>query len=198
MFFDQAVYAGNEVQRIVNNILDATQADSDIASPWVRVFELDRVVLDVLHHIDTSNYTLHVEMCEGLLVWGDSQQVGQVIRNLLSNCFKYAPKESPITVKVWRDGEEAVVCVKDEGLGIPTTSLPMIFQKFSRLERDIEGSARGLGLGLYICRRLIENMGGRIWVESTGVAGEGSSFSFTLLLAPATSKRHDDRTLETL
>jgi signal transduction histidine kinase len=183
IFLDQAVYAGNELGRIVENVLDAAQADSDISSPWIRVFELDRVVLDELHRIDTFGHALHVDICEGLLVEGDSEQVGQVMRNLLSNGLKYVPKESPITVRAWRDGALAYVCVKDEGPGIPAFQIPLIFQKFSRLERDIAGPVRGIGLGLYICRRLIENMGGRIWVESTGVAGEGSSFYFTLPVA---------------
>ena len=184
-FLDQAVFAGNELQRIVDNVLDAVRADSDVSAPLIRVFELDRVVFDVLHHIDTSDHALHADIPEDIFVQGDPQQVGQVIRNLLSNCCKYVPKESQITVRIWRDDAFAYVCVKDRGPGIQTDHIPLVFQKFSRLERDRAGSVQGIGLGLYICRRLIENMGGRIWVESTGVAGEGSSFYFTLSIADA-------------
>jgi signal transduction histidine kinase len=194
MFLNEAVYAGDELQRIVDNVLDATQADSDVRSPWIRVFELDRVVLDVLDHMDALDHALHLDICQGLLVQGDSQQVEQVMRNLLSNCFKYTPKECPIMIRIWPHNAEAVVCVQDKGPGIPTDEIPKIFQKFSRLERDIAGPVRGIGLGLYICRKLIENMGGRIWVESTGVAGEGCCFFFALPTAgDAFSKRDGSR-----
>ena len=189
MFLNEAVYAGNELQRIVDNVLDATQADSAIRSPWIRVFALDHVVLDMLEHIDAANHSLHLDISQDLLVQGDSQQVEQVMRNLLSNCFQYTPPESPITIRIWQDNAEAVVCVQDKGPGIPADEIPKIFQKFSRLARDIAGPVRGIGLGLYICRKLIENMGGRIWVESTGIAGEGSSFFFTLPIADASSDR---------
>jgi len=184
-FLNQAVYAGNELGRIVENVLDAMQADSRRSSPCTRVFELGDVLLDELHR--TENHSLHLDIPQDILVRGDSQQVGQVMRNLLSNCLKYAPRESPITVRVWQDDAFAYVCVKDKGPGIPADQIPLIFQKFSRLERDIAGSVRGIGLGLYICRRLIENMGGQIWVESTGIIGEGSSFSFTLPIATSSS-----------
>ncbi|HEY4035096.1 MAG TPA: HAMP domain-containing sensor histidine kinase [Ktedonobacteraceae bacterium] len=180
MFLDHAIYAGNELQRIADNILDAMRADSDVSSPWIKEFELDRVISDVLRHIDTFDHFLHIDITNDIVVRGDSQQVGQVIRNLLSNCFKYSPKGSPVTVRVWRDDAYAYVCVKDKGPGISTHHIPLIFQKFSRLEHDIAGPVRGIGLGLYICRRLIENMEGRIWVESTGIPGKGSSFYFTL------------------
>jgi signal transduction histidine kinase len=104
----------------------------------------------------------------------------QIVRNLLSNAFKYAPKDSPVTVCIWQDGAFALICVQDKGPGIPINQLPFLFQKFSRLECDIAGPIRGIGLGLYICRRLVENMGGHIWVESTGIDGEGCQFYFTI------------------
>jgi signal transduction histidine kinase len=191
MFLSEAVYAANELQRIAENVLDATQADSGVGAPCIRTFELDQVVLDVLDHVNDLDHSLRLEVSPDLLVCGDSQQVEQVMRNLLSNCFKYTPRESAIIIKTWRDDAFAYVSVKDNGPGIRADEIPKIFQKFSRLERDIAGSVRGIGLGLYICRKLIENMGGRIWVESTGVAGEGSSFSFALPIAVASSKKDD-------
>jgi signal transduction histidine kinase len=72
------------------------------------------------------------------------------------------------------------VSVQDAGQGIPLRDVPKLFQRFVRLERDIAGPVRGTGVGLYLCRVLVEAMGGRIWVESAGVAGEGSTFIFTL------------------
>lgn len=75
------------------------------------------------------------------------------------------------------------IAVRDWGLGVPTTEAGLLFQRFVRLDRDVAGTVRGTGLGLYLCRTLIEAMGGKIWVQSSGIAGEGSTFTFTLPLA---------------
>lgn len=81
-----------------------------------------------------------------------------------------------------RAASYARISVRDYGLGVPPRDVSKLFNRFVRLERDIAGSVRGTGLGLYMCRVLVEAMGGRIWVESSGVPGEGSTFSFTLPL----------------
>ena len=180
MFLDQAIYACDELQRIADNILDAMRCDSDVSPPWIREFDLGHVVTDVLRHLDAVDHPIHTDISDGIIVHGDSQQVGQVVRNLLSNCFKFSPRGAPVVVQIWQDDASAYVCVQDKGLGIALEHIPLIFQKFSRLECDVAGPVRGIGLGLYICRRFIENMGGRIWVESKGIKGEGSTFYFML------------------
>jgi signal transduction histidine kinase len=81
------------------------------------------------------------------------------------------------------------VSIRDHGLGVPSRDAHKLFNRFTRLERDIASTVRGTGVGLYLCRVLVEAMGGRIWVESTGVPGEGSTFTFTLPLSPATEGR---------
>ena len=76
--------------------------------------------------------------------------------------------------------EQVTVCVRDHGSGIPLAEQERLFERFVRLERDMNSPARGAGLGLYISKQLVEAMGGRIWVESTGIPDEGSTFIFTL------------------
>ena len=181
-FLHQAIYGCCELQRITDNILDAMQADSDVSSPWVRTFSLESVVCDIVRSFDMWDHSLFLDIFDEVEVLGDSQQVGQVMRNLLSNSLKYSPRNSSITVRVWKDDTYGYTCIKDTGPGIKADEIPFLFQKFSRLERDIAGPVRGIGLGLYICKKFIENMGGRIWVESTGIPGEGSSFCFCLPL----------------
>src|SRR5258707_14988990 len=83
----------------------------------------------------------------------------------------------------------AVADFKGALLVIPPAEIPMLFGKFVRLKRDVVGPVRGTGLGLYICKQLVEAMGGRIWVESSGIAGEGSRFYFTLPAALDISRR---------
>lgn len=110
-------------------------------------------------------------------VSGDEAQLGQVFQNLVGNAIKYArPGVKPIIeVRAENAGEEWVIRVSDNGIGIENDYLQSIFAPFKRLHgREISGT----GIGLAICRRVIEAHGGRIWVES--VAGQGSDFCFSL------------------
>src|SRR5438552_7153277 len=110
----------------------------------------------------------------------DANRFSQVIINLLSNARKYSPKGSPITVTLQQVGYEAIVSVRDAGIGIPVEMQASIFEPFFRVP-DVEvqtGSHTGLGLGLYISRKIVERHGGHIDVQS--VPGQGSTFSIVL------------------
>jgi len=181
---------------LVNHVLDATQASSEVKPPQIEAYSVVQVVREVLEHLDPRDkrdYHLHLDIPEHLTVRADQQYMRQVLRNLLSNAFKYCPKQTAVVIgaalsESTAQGTDppAQVCisVKDTGPGIPPTELPLLFDKFVRLKRDLTGTTRGSGLGLYISKQLVEAMNGRIWVESTGRAGEGSCFYFTL---PTTS-----------
>jgi signal transduction histidine kinase len=106
----------------------------------------------------------------------DAERIWQVLTNLIANALKYSPKERPIAVSLRREGDEAMICVRDEGDGIAPEEIERIFERFYRAQdtRIWTGSAVGLGLGLYISRELVERHGGRIWAES--IVGRGSSF----------------------
>jgi len=119
---------------------------------------------------------------EALEVDVDGNRISQVIINLLSNARKYSPKGSPITVTLEQVGYDAIFSVCDMGVGIPTEMQSRIFEPFYRVP-GIEvqtGSSIGLGLGLYISRKIVERHGGRIDVQSS--PGEGSIFSVALPL----------------
>src|SRR6266436_8878650 len=112
----------------------------------------------------------------------DVDRISQVIINLLSNARKYSPKGAPITITLQQVGYEAIISVRDIGIGIPGEMLPHIFEPFYRVP-GIEvqtGSAVGLGLGLYISRKIVERHGGHIDVQSS--PGEGSTFCIVLPL----------------
>jgi histidine kinase len=116
---------------------------------------------------------------DSLRIWADPDRVEQVLVNLLTNAAKYSPPESTITVRsqLWQDPLRVVVHVSDEGIGIAAEHLPHLFDRFYLTE----DSDKGVGLGLPICRGLVEAMGGEIWVVSE--QGQGSTFSFTLPVA---------------
>jgi signal transduction histidine kinase len=114
----------------------------------------------------------------------DKERICQVLTNLLSNARKYSPEGAPISVTLRRGDGEAIIAVRDYGVGIPADQLPLIYEQFYRvpdLEVQHSSSARGLGLGLYIARSIVEQHGGRIEVQSS--PGAGSTFSVMLPLS---------------
>ena len=116
-------------------------------------------------------------------VMADRQRVVQVLNNLLANAARHSPEASPISVSAWRDGVHVAISVSDRGRGVPADRLPRLFEKYSgRGGREGRGGSGDAGLGLAICKGLVEAHGGRIRAESGG-AGRGSKFTFTLPVA---------------
>lgn len=119
-----------------------------------------------------------------LPVLADRERLGQVLANLLTNAVKYSPGGAEIVVRVTRVAGEARIAVIDQGTGIPPEALPHVFDRFYRVA-GTAGRARGLGLGLYISRRIVEAHGGRIGVESQ--MDHGSTFTVALPLPAGTT-----------
>lgn len=156
---------------------------------------------------DVSHVARHVTIAiePGLTVIADAGRLRQILVNLLTNALKYSAPQTPLAItgaalpapriSRWRvpvghstpvpPPRLARLSVRDYGLGVPARDAPKLFNRFVRLERDIAGPVRGTGVGLFLCRVLAEAMGGRMWVESSGVEGEGSTFTVALPLAAA-------------
>jgi signal transduction histidine kinase len=172
---------------LTNKILEVSEVDGDLVKISCEPIAVVPVVQEILTSFDprvVQAYKLAVDIPEYMTVLADKQALQQVLRNLLSNAFKYAPKGTPVSIHAVVD-EHSQVCIRvqDAGPGIPPSESALLFQKFVRLKRDLAGQVRGTGLGLYISKRLIEAMGGQIWAESSGVLEEGSCFCFTLPMA---------------
>lgn len=192
----QAQASQEELLALIDQVLDAAHIVSEIpaAQPEVvNVYDLLQQVLagqapDVL-----ASYTVHLRVGEQITVWADPQFLRQVLRNLLSNIFKYVPTDTEILIEATQVDPSSPVClaIQDAGPGIPADELPLLFEKFVRLKRDMVGTTRGTGLGLYLSKRLVEAMGGRIWAESSGKAGEGSRFCLTLPASPPAKQNAD-------
>lgn len=114
------------------------------------------------------------------LVSVDPALLARIFTNLLTNALKYSDPETPVTVTLSQRSGEIVTSVADRGPGIAPSDLPHLFQKYTAVKSQREGS-RGLGLGLHITKRLVEAHGGHVWVESE--LGQGSTFSFSLPIA---------------
>lgn len=189
IFLQSAMSSCEELQLLVNNILESLQVSdwrTDIPFKEIPLASLIREVIqqaDPRWQLDTR---IQVEVPEQVVALAYPQYLRQLMRNLFSNAIKYAPGKHPIIIRA-RERENAItaqaeicVSIKDFGPGLPADEINLLFGQFVRLKRDALGQIRGTGLGLYICKQLVEAMGGRIWAESTGVPGEGSCFSFTL------------------
>jgi signal transduction histidine kinase len=131
-----------------------------------------------------EHHSLTVESgAEYVVALLDVRRLEQVVGNLLSNAIKYSPQDGPITITVCADSarNEAVLTVRDHGIGIPMQQQGRIFARFARADNARAAGIGGTGLGLYLSRELLERHHGRIWFES--VEGEGSAFSIALPLA---------------
>jgi len=109
----------------------------------------------------------------------DPARIEQVLANLLSNAIKYAPDGGTITVSAWEADGGVAVRVRDEGIGLPIGDTETIFAPFGRAANALANNFPGMGLGLYICRNIVERHGGRMWAESDG-EGRGTAMTFWL------------------
>lgn len=189
IFFERAMQHCHELHAIVNSVLGAMKLADSKRALTLEFISLRRIVVDVLTEYQGFHPHLHrvlLDIPEHLQVLTNVQCTRHVIHNLFSNAFKYTPENSPISIKAFRslpEGQrrsEVCLCIEDKGPGIPPDELPLLFGQFVRLQRDLSGTIRGSGLGLYISKHLMEAVGGRIWVESEGIEGRGSRFYIAL------------------
>src|SRR5262245_10048040 len=123
-----------------------------------------------------------------IYVDADLARLGQIFSNLLTNSVKYTPTGGKIWIETDRSGDKVSIAVRDTGIGIPSESRPGIFDMFSQLDRSIERSRGGLGIGLALVKGLIEMHGGSIAAESGGT-DRGSTFVITLPALPNEDRR---------
>ncbi|HLZ58618.1 MAG TPA: HAMP domain-containing sensor histidine kinase [Ktedonosporobacter sp.] len=182
----------DELVILVDEVLNTVAVTGALPPVLCEDVPVLQIVQEVLAHLDPQHlkaYTIRLHVAEQLLAWANPQSLYHVLQNLLSNIFKYVPEQTAICIEATQPAPSSPVflSVQDAGPGIPPEELPLLFERFVRLKRDLAGPIRGTGLGLYICKCLVEAMGGRIWAESSGRAGEGSRFCLTLPPIPASS-----------
>jgi signal transduction histidine kinase len=187
--FKKALSYCDELRSSVNNVLDTIAIGGDKGELEREMLVLHDVFQDVIHYFRSSkvqNYRFCLDVPPQLRVYANAQCLRHIMYHLLSNAFKYAPAQSLIVVCAIAHpvSGQIIVTVRDEGPGIAPEELDLLFGRFVRLPRDLGGTVRGIGLGLYICKHLVELMDGQIWVESRGIAGLGSCFRFTLPVLP--------------
>jgi signal transduction histidine kinase len=188
-FLEKACRACDELVLLQANIMDASRLKVDAASlRCTRIVLKDTVTLvsELFEPwVAQAQQAIDTDIDPAITVLADETRLKQVLHNLLANAVRYSPPHTCIRISaaIEEEGHLARISIKDRGPGIPPEKQAEIFDKFVRLERDLNSKVRGSGLGLYISRQLVEAMRGTITVESSGIKGEGSTFSFTLPLA---------------
>jgi signal transduction histidine kinase len=173
--------------RLVDQVLWASRLESRRVTPETGSFDPVELVDDVVAaehaHLPTT-VSLTIAMDDAApRVAADGEKVKQVLVNLIDNAVKYSTDSSAIEVSLRTVDDRVRFSVRDDGLGIPLVEQQRIFDKFHRLDPDMTRGVGGTGLGLYICKQLVDQMNGRIWVASR--EGEGSTFAFELPAARA-------------
>ncbi len=210
---DKASCAGYNLISLLNSILDVRRIDVNDDSIPTEIVPLRRVLDEALSLVDprdgTNTSMVQINVPSDLAVVGDRVRVQQILTNLVSNAFKYAP-DAPILISAeadtirlqerstllpWRIKRRSLqvvtMRVRDYGPGVPPEQLDLLFNRFVRLPRDLASNVVGNGLGLYLCRVFATSMKGRIWAESDGKPGEGTTFMLQLPAASAIAASFD-------
>ncbi len=183
-FFEIIDEQADRMRDLINNLLDMTRIEAGSLSVMLGACDLGEALEAAkLTFARSGGYQeVVINIPDGpTIVTGDRRRIDQVLSNLLGNAGKFAPEDSVITIEVEIDAENATVHVRDQGRGLGPASLPHVFRKFYQDRGEPGGGLRGNGLGLAICKGIVEAHGGRIWAASPG-EGQGATFSFTLPL----------------
>ncbi len=168
--------------RMVNDVLDITKIESGYMDWQMATVDLGALVQDTARSyrqmIESQNLYLDVDVEPGLRpIYGDRDRILQVIGNLLSNASKFT-SDGGITLRAEQAGANIIVTVTDTGIGIDPIDHDRVFEKFQQVGAVLTNKPRGTGLGLPICREIVEFHRGRLWVNSR--LGSGSTFGFSL------------------
>lgn len=192
-FAQAIVRESDRLNRLVANLLDMSRIEAGVLKPEKEWYPLDELIHDVLGRMQPlfQGREVHTDIPDDLPpVELDYLQIDQVLTNLLENAMRYTPPGSPIDIIVQLCDDSVMVSVADRGPGVPPSDFERVFDKFYRV-LNTEKTTRtiGSGLGLAVCRGLIEAHGGRIWVENRQESG--AIFRFTLPLRKAEGMQHE-------
>jgi signal transduction histidine kinase len=170
--------------RLVEDLLDVSKIRAGRLSLEPERFDLAGLVNEVVERVQVASrrHVIRLEAPERLPIVGDRDRLDQVLNNLLSNAIRYSPDGGEVELVIGLENGEVHMAVRDHGIGIPPEKQTDIFQRFERAHSVSYG---GLGLGLNIAQGIVEQHGGRIWVDSAGVVGRGSTFHVTIPVAAA-------------
>jgi len=178
-FVQKSLESVQKLESLVKDLLDVSKIQSGQLQLNITAFDINELIDETIASMQmiSPSHRISRENDPGpQMVFADRQRIEQVLINILSNAVKYSPGENKVVVSTSNNGTELVVKVRDYGIGIPQEELTDIFKRFYRTKNS-SVHISGFGLGLYICRDIMQRHNGKIWVEREE---KGSSFYFVL------------------
>ncbi|GEM_PF-2250780 len=177
------------MSELVEDLLDASRYESGRFQLRLQEADLGELIRHAVAKATaaTTRHRLGVMLpADPVIAQVDSSKIAQVLDNLLTNAIKYSPEGGVVRVSLRRQGDDgtAEVSIADQGIGIPADKQEMVFQKFYRVDSPLKHVVPGTGLGLSLCKHIVEAHGGKIWVDSK--EGKGSTFFFVVPLKQRT------------
>ena len=179
-----AALEAESLSHLLGNLLELSRFQADRLLLYAEEMSVKKLIQDTIVEIkrQSSAHQFIVDIPKKLpTVYADQLRLERILYNLLENAVKYSPQGGEIRVSVKSEEGYLVIRVSDQGIGISCAGQARLFEPFQRLEDSRLDGVKGAGLGLLVCRRLVEAHGGRIWVESE--LDRGSTFSFTMPLS---------------
>jgi len=173
---------GQHLLHLINDVLDMAKIESGRMNLHPETFKVHGILEEVCSITSSlaseKNISLFIEddSDRDVEIYADNTRVRQIMINLVNNAIKFTDQGRIAIRAIHLDGSRILITVKDNGIGIPPDKLDLIFQEFTQVDSSTTRKVGGTGLGLPISRRLAEMHGGRLWAESTGIEGEGSTF----------------------
>jgi signal transduction histidine kinase len=175
----------NRLQELIDHLLDLSRLEAGMLPIVLEPHSLQKIVLNLLPRFQrmAQKHSFSIRLPAQLPpILGDARRIAQVLENLIQNAVAYTPDETAITLTARVHGDWMQVNVIDQGPGIPSAERKHVFQAFRRGIHEEDGAGKGAGLGLAICKGLVEAHGGRIWIKQQTISG--TTISFTLPLVP--------------
>jgi signal transduction histidine kinase len=182
------VREGQRLKQMVGELLAAARAEHATRVGARAPVDLVALSEEICARHNAAGHQCTVESRGPAIGMCDAFRITQLLENLTENAIKYSPLEGEIRLSIWSNGDCAFLSVSDQGIGIPAHDLPHVFERFYRATNVDDRRFAGMGLGLFICRGIVEQHGGRIHVTSQ--PGQGSTFQVELPLAPVTENIH--------
>ena len=182
--------ATDRLTELIDHLLDMSRLEAGLLKLERMPTNISKVIKEAAaeaevrapHHVIVANLRNRLPS-----VNMDAKRIRQVVDNILDNAIKYSAEGTRVAVQTQRAGAELMVSIADQGIGIPAEELPSVFDRMYRIEQRLTPNVGGVGLGLAICKGLVEAHGGRIWVESE--VGKGSTFYFTVPIQTTVERR---------
>ncbi|MFW9915172.1 MAG: PAS domain S-box protein [Candidatus Thorarchaeota archaeon] len=167
------------LERLTEDLLELMRIESDTFKLDIQEFDLKQITCDICEDFaylaNARNHSLKLEIPDSISVKGDPERLSQVLGNIIENAIIYTPPGGNIVVRASSAEDGLTISVLDDGVGIPPEHQSAVFERFYSL--DTSRKAKGMGIGLAVCRELIERHGGKIWIEP-GLQGKGTCVSF--------------------